>query len=120
MTDNPRIRPRNRPATADRAAAAGLHVVRPSVPAPAPRPVLIVLWDGVRMLDIAGPLEVLAVADPAGERSIQTASVGGRNVASVRGPSLGVGVALEDVEGELDTLLVGGGSSTAPHPLTPG
>jgi len=36
-----------------------------AVPAPEPSPpaprILFVLWDGVRMLDIAGPLEVLGV-----------------------------------------------------------
>ena len=70
----------------------------------------MVVWDGVRMLDVAGPLEVFAVADPACERySICTSSVSGRNVTTVRGPSLAVDVALDEIEGGVDTLFVGGG-----------
>ena len=90
--------------------ASRLHVV-PTAPAPpGPRTVLILLWDGVRMLDIAGPLEVFAVADPTGQHyAIRTGSIGGQNVSTVRGPSLGADEVLEDFEGEVDTLIVGGG-----------
>jgi transcriptional regulator GlxA family with amidase domain len=107
MTDNPRIRP---PASADKGVPSRLRVVQPLAPAAPARTVVIVVWDGVRMLDVAGPLEVFAVADPASERYvIRTTSVGGRSVATVRGPSLGVDVALEDIDGNVDTLLVAGG-----------
>ena len=93
--------------------------IRPHVPAEKPdtagglRTVLIVLWDGVRMLDVAGPLEVFGVADPRSERyRIVTASIGGRPVATVRGPTLGVDLALEDIGGgDIDTLLVAGGAA---------
>lgn len=67
------------------------------------------------MLDIAGPLEVFGVADPTSSLyCIETASVGGRDVATVRGPALRVDRALEDVDaGEIDTIVVGGGLSYA-------
>ena len=96
-TKNPRNRPHTRQGKPDGAAA--------------PRTILFVLWDGVRMLDVAGPLEVFGVADPASERyRILTASIGRRPVATVRGPTLGVDLALEDVSGDLDTLLIAGGA----------
>src|SRR5688572_12523662 len=108
MTNSPQIRPRT-----DHADGLEPSVQAPrigDVPPPA-RLVLFVLWDGVRMLDIAGPLEVFAVADPFCEHyDIRTSSVGGRAVATVRGPSLGVDIALEDVEGNVDTLVIGGGA----------
>ena len=66
------------------------------------------------MLDIAGPLEAFGVADPRGERyDIRTASMGRRDVTTVRGPSLRVDVALEDVDGDVDTLLGAGGGYPA-------
>jgi len=79
--------------------------------APAPRRVLFVVWNGVRMLDLAGPLEVFAVADPSSTLyRIQTASVGGRGITTVRGPKLGVDLALEDVDADdVDTVIVVGG-----------
>jgi len=78
-------------------------------PEPAPRTVVIVLWDGVRMLDIAGPLEAFGVADPQAVRyRILTASVGGRDIETVRGPRLVVDTALEDLD-DVDTIVVGGG-----------
>lgn len=69
------------------------------------------LWNGVRMLDLAGPLEVFAVADPSSTLyRIETASVGGHDVTTVRGPTLCVDVALEDVDaGDVDTVVVAGG-----------
>jgi transcriptional regulator GlxA family with amidase domain len=102
MTHNPRIRPRTTSAT-------GLRVVPPA-PAPAtPRTVVMVLWDGVRILDIAGPLEVFGVADPGVSRyRILTASIGGRDVPTVRAPRLVVDAALEDLD-DVDTVIVGGG-----------
>ena len=89
MTENPRIRPLG----------------------PRRRHVLFVVWDGVRMLDLAGPLEVFGVADPSSTLyRIQTASVGGRDVTTVRGPNLRVDVALEDVDADdVDTIVVAGG-----------
>lgn len=75
-----------------------------------PRTVVIVLWDGVRMLDVAGPLEVFGVANALQQGyDIITASLGGRAVATVQGPSLAGSVALEDVRGDVDTVLISGG-----------
>ncbi len=63
------------------------------------------------MLDVAGPLEVFGVADPSSTLyRIETASVGGRDVTTVRGPDLGVDCALEDVDADdVDTVVVAGG-----------
>jgi transcriptional regulator GlxA family with amidase domain len=70
-----------------------------------------VLWNDVRMLDVAGPLEVFGVADPTSTLyRITTASMGGRDVTTVRGPNLRVDVALEDVDaGDVDTIVIAGG-----------
>jgi len=114
MTENPRIRP-----PAQRRAGGQSQARLRSVPMPPPAPperrILFVLWDGVRMLDVAGPLEVFGVADPSSTLyRIDTASVGGREVTTVRGPKLSVDVALEDVDADdVDTLVVGGGLSYA-------
>lgn len=63
------------------------------------------------MLDLAGPLEVFGVADPSSTLyRIETASVGGHDVTTVRGPNLRVDVALEDVDADdVDTVVVAGG-----------
>jgi transcriptional regulator GlxA family with amidase domain len=91
------------------ASAPALRVVPPTPAHPAPRTVVMVLWDGVRILDIAGPLEAFGVADPEGRRyEIRTASIGGRDIETVRGPRLVVDGALEDID-EVDTLFIGGG-----------
>ncbi len=110
MTDNPRIRPVG-PRRTGRPGTAQLRAVPPPDPSPAAPRILFVLWDGVRMLDIAGPLEVFGVADPSSSLyRIHTASVGGRGVTTVRGPTLGVDCVLEDVDAaDVDTVVVGGG-----------
>ncbi|SCE73286.1 transcriptional regulator, AraC family with amidase-like domain [Micromonospora coriariae] len=71
--------------------------------------VLFVLYDGVRLLDVTGPLEVLAVANEHGGayRSV-LASPDGRDVVSSAGARLGADVALPDVTGPVGTLVVPG------------
>jgi transcriptional regulator GlxA family with amidase domain len=82
---------------------------------PPGRRVLFVLWDTIRMLDAAGPIEVFGTADPSSTQyRITTASVGGRDVTPVFGPKLCVDVALEDVDADdVDTIVVVGGASYA-------
>lgn len=73
--------------------------------------VLIVVYDGVQFLDVAGPLEVFAGARRAamGSYRIRLASIGGRDVVTSSGVRLGVETDLARVEGGLDTLVVAGG-----------
>jgi transcriptional regulator GlxA family with amidase domain len=114
MTKNPRNGPNARLATAGQR-----HAQLRSVPlhplSPLGRRVLFVLWDTVRILDVAGPVEVFGTADPSSTLyRITTASVGGRDVAPVFGPKLCVDVALEDVDADdVDTIVVAGGMSYA-------
>jgi transcriptional regulator GlxA family with amidase domain len=74
--------------------------------------VLVVVYDGVQLLDAAGPLEVFDGAGRAlradGYR-VRLASVGGRDVVTASGVRLGVHADLGAVAGDLDTLLVAGG-----------
>jgi transcriptional regulator GlxA family with amidase domain len=75
-----------------------------------PRRVLVIAFDGVRFLDVVGPLEVFTVANEQGDfYSAQVATVGGRDVVTTTGNRLGADVALEDVEtAGIDTLIVAG------------
>jgi len=83
------------------------------VPRPAlsrSRKVVCVAFDGVRFLDVVGPLEVFAVANEQGDfYSALVATSGGSDVVTTTGSRLGADVALEDVPAEgIDTLLVAG------------
>ncbi|MFD0579163.1 GlxA family transcriptional regulator [Dactylosporangium darangshiense] len=71
--------------------------------------VLMVLYDGVRLLDVTGPLEVFAVANEYGGRyRLRTASPSGADVRATAGLRLGADAALADVAGPLGTLVVPG------------
>jgi transcriptional regulator GlxA family with amidase domain len=74
------------------------------------RSVVVVAFDGVRFLDVVGPLEVFAVANEQGDfYSARVATPGGLDVITTTGNRLGADLALEDVAGEgIDTLLVAG------------
>jgi transcriptional regulator GlxA family with amidase domain len=73
--------------------------------------VLVVVYDGVQLLDVAGPLEAFDGATRAmpGSYRVRLASLGGRDVVTSSGVRLGVATDLVRVEGGLDTLLVAGG-----------
>jgi transcriptional regulator GlxA family with amidase domain len=76
----------------------------------APRRVVVVAFDGVRFLDVVGPLEVFTVANEEGDHyAARIATPGGRDVVTTTGTRLGADVALEDLaDDDIDTLLVAG------------
>ena len=67
-------------------------------------------FDGVRFLDVVGPLEVFTVANEQGDHYMaRVATLGGHDVLTTTGNRLGADVALEDLgAGDIDTLLVAG------------
>jgi transcriptional regulator GlxA family with amidase domain len=74
------------------------------------RKVVVVAFDGVRFLDVVGPLEVFTVANEEGDfYSARVATLGGADVITTTGNRLGADLALEDVPADgIDTLLVAG------------
>jgi transcriptional regulator GlxA family with amidase domain len=79
----------------------------------------IVVFDGVRLLDVAGPSEVLMEANRHGaDYRVHMISVGGRSVATSTGLSISVdGDACEPTR--WDTLIVPGGDRLPVAPLPP-
>jgi transcriptional regulator GlxA family with amidase domain len=75
-----------------------------------PRKVVVVAFDGVRFLDVVGPLEVFTVANEQGDHYLaRVATPGGNDVVTTTGNRLGADVALEAVAvDDIDTLLVAG------------
>jgi transcriptional regulator GlxA family with amidase domain len=75
-----------------------------------PRRVVVVAYDGVRFLDVVGPLEVFTVANEQGDFYVaRVATGGGRDVVTTTGNRLGADACLEDLSAEdIDTLLVAG------------
>ncbi|MEV0228702.1 GlxA family transcriptional regulator [Nonomuraea sp. NPDC050786] len=77
------------------------------------RRVLIVVFPGFQLLDMAGPADVFATADllvSAGGYRVEVAAVGGGPVPAGNGVTV-TASALADVAGPIDTLLVAGGLS---------
>jgi transcriptional regulator GlxA family with amidase domain len=71
--------------------------------------VAVVSYDGVRFLDVVGPLEAFTVANEQGDHYVSSvATPGGHDVRTTTGNRLGADVALEDVTRPVDTLLVAG------------
>ena len=74
-----------------------------------PRRVVVVGFNGARCLDIVGPLEVLTVTNEQGPHYAPLiATPRGDDVRTTTGSRLGADVALEEVDGDIDTLLVAG------------
>ncbi|KOV72852.1 AraC family transcriptional regulator [Streptomyces sp. AS58] len=77
-----------------------------------PRPahqVLMVLFDGVQILDVTGPLEVYAAANEfGGNYRITTASVDGKPVTATAGVCVVPDLTLADVDFPVDTLMIPG------------
>ncbi|GAA4965925.1 DJ-1/PfpI family protein [Yinghuangia aomiensis] len=98
----------------DRRPAAPAPAPEPAVPAPAPRERRVVLigYDGAALLDIACPVEAFDAANVLGADPpyrVELASLGGRPVRCASGFTLAAHLALEDVAGRVDTLVVAGG-----------
>ncbi|WP_172506262.1 GlxA family transcriptional regulator [Mycolicibacterium chubuense] len=93
----------------DAVAAAGPHV----------RVVVIVVFDDVTMMDVAGAGEVFAEANRfGGEYSIKIASVDGSDVMTSIGVRLGVTDAIASIE-SADTVLVAGSDNIPARPIDP-
>jgi transcriptional regulator GlxA family with amidase domain len=75
-----------------------------------PRRIVVVAFDGVRFLDVVGPLEVFTVANEQSDHYIaRVATQSGRDVVTTTGNRLGADVALGDLRpSDIDTLLVAG------------
>ncbi len=80
---------------------------------------VVTAFDGVRFLDVTGPLEVFAVAnEQADHYRMLVATAGGRDVVTTTGTRLRADLALEHVDTEipvLDTLLVLGAEGLDAH-----
>lgn len=89
------------------------------VAAGGPRVVVIVVFDDVTMLDVAGAGEVFAEANRfGGDYQIRIASVDGRDVTSSVGIRLGVTDSLASIE-SADTVLVAGSDNVPSRPVDP-
>ncbi|MEV8375068.1 DJ-1/PfpI family protein [Kribbella sp. NPDC056861] len=72
--------------------------------------ILVVVYDGVRLLDVTGPLEVFAVAnEQGGDYRSRLASPDGRDVVANTGTRLGVDLSLATADARGATLVVPGG-----------
>ncbi|HEX3285496.1 MAG TPA: GlxA family transcriptional regulator [Mycobacterium sp.] len=84
-----------------------------------PRVVIIVVFDGVKLLDAAGPAEVFAEANRFGaDYQIKIASVDGRDVTTSIGTYFPVTERISSVE-HVDTVLVAGGDGLIGRPIDP-
>jgi transcriptional regulator GlxA family with amidase domain len=80
------------------------------------RKVALIGYEGAQSLDIAGPMEVFSMANRFGDpRSYEVilASPHGGTILCNSGLALGGSVALADLPGNLDTILVAGGGADA-------
>ena len=87
----------------------------PARPTRTPRTVLVVAFDGLQLLDLAGPVEVFDGAnrrDDAAHYNVRVATRDGRRVRSTSGVEIGADLALRDAPAAFDTLVVVGGSGT--------
>jgi transcriptional regulator GlxA family with amidase domain len=81
----------------------------PATAGPEPRRLVVVAYDGVRHLDLVGPLEVFTVANELGDHYVWIVGTpSGRDAVTTTGMRLGADAALGEVSGEIDTLLVAG------------
>lgn len=79
----------------------------------------ILVFDGVKLLDVAGPSEVFSEANRFGaDYEVTLYSADGRGVASSTGMRIGVDAAAADT-GPLEIALVAGGDVFPTHPVSP-
>ncbi len=80
---------------------------------------VIVVFDGVTLLDVAGPAEVFVEANRFGANyRIEIASVDGHDVTTSIGTGLVVTQRVSSVQ-SADTVLVGGGDNLVGRPIDP-
>lgn len=86
-----------------------------TAPSPGTRQVLLLAFDGVEVLDVAGPASVFAQADALvpGSYRIATVSPAGGTVRTNAALALADTVALAQWQGPVDTLIVAGGDEPA-------
>ena len=88
-------------------------------PDPKQRVVVIVVFDGVKLLDAAGPAEVFAEANRFGAAyRLKIASVDGRDVSTSIGTRFAVTDRIASIE-SADTFLVAGGDMLVGRPIDP-
>jgi transcriptional regulator GlxA family with amidase domain len=88
-------------------------------PDPKQRVVVIVVFDGVKLLDAAGPAEVFAEANRFGAAyRLKIASVDGRDVTTSIGTRFAVTARIASIE-SADTFLVAGGDMLVGRPIDP-
>ena len=86
---------------------------------PQPRVVVIVVFDGVKLLDAAGPAEVFAEANRFGANyQLRIASVDGCDVTTSIGTGFAVTERIASIE-SVDTVLVAGGDGLIGRPIDP-
>jgi transcriptional regulator GlxA family with amidase domain len=84
-----------------------------------PRVVVIVVFDGVKLLDAAGPAEVFSEANRFGANySLVIASVDGSDVTTSIGTRFAVTRSISSIE-SADTVLVAGGDNLVGRPIDP-
>lgn len=80
-----------------------------AAPAVAPHQVLVVLFDGLQLMDVTGPLDVYTAANEYGARYVtRTVSLDGGPVTTTAGLRLVPDLALDEVDFPVDTLVVPG------------
>lgn len=83
-----------------------------------PQTVIFLVFDGVKMLDVAGPAEVFAEANTLGAKySIGYETVSGSEVATSVGLPLQVGSVAERTRGGADTVIVPGSDDIPSRPI---
>lgn len=84
-----------------------------------PRVVVIVVFDGVKLLDAAGPAEVFAEATRLGaDYRLKIASVDGREVTTSIGTTFAATERIAEID-DVDTVLVAGGDRLVGQPIDP-
>ncbi|MGW5114770.1 GlxA family transcriptional regulator [Streptomyces noursei] len=94
----------------------------PERPARTPRTVVMLAFEGARLLDVTGPLEVFSSAARLGGRyAVRTCSPDGRTVTTASGTRLEVDAAAPEVAGRpVDTVLVPGAEQLTQGCFPPG
>ncbi|MFE7284413.1 GlxA family transcriptional regulator [Streptomyces noursei] len=94
----------------------------PERPAPTPRTVVMLAFEGARLLDVTGPLEVFSSAARLGGRyAVRICSPDGRTVTTASGTRLVVDAAAPEVAGRpVDTVLVPGAEELTQGRFPPG